>query len=79
MFCRNQPGLLTSAETGDGKVQIIEALRKVLERLHDPLEVMLGCGSWCATHAPSLRHIEDLTRPRCEHQMERAACLKDEG
>ena len=32
-------------------------LRKVLKRLHDPLEVMLTCVRWYVAYPLSLRHI----------------------
>jgi transposase-like protein len=35
-----------------------EALRKVLKRLHYPLEVMLTCVRWYVAYPLSLRHIE---------------------
>jgi transposase-like protein len=37
-----------------------EALRKVLKRLHYPLEVMLTCVRWYVATPLSLRHIEEL-------------------
>lgn len=50
------------------------ALRKVLIRLHYPLEVMLTCVRWYVAYPLSLRHIEEMiaksvayfsTTPRC--------------
>jgi putative transposase len=41
-----------------------EALRKVLKRLHYPLEVMLTCVRWYAAYPLSLRHIEELMHER---------------
>ena len=38
---------------------MIEALRKVIQRLHDPLKVMLVCVRWYAAYPLSLRHIEE--------------------
>ena len=39
---------------------MIEALRKVINRMHYPLEVMLTCVRLYAVYAHSLRHIEDM-------------------
>jgi hypothetical protein len=38
--------------------KMIESLRKVLKRLHYPIEVMLVCVRWYAAYPLSLRHIE---------------------
>ena len=38
---------------------MIEALRKVIKRMHYPLEVMLTCVRWSAACPLSLRHIEE--------------------
>jgi putative transposase len=43
---------------------MIEALRKVLKRLHYPLEVMLTCVRWYAAYPLSLRHIEEMMAER---------------
>jgi len=43
---------------------IIEALRKVIKRMHYPLEVMLTCVRWYAAYPLSLRHIEELMAER---------------
>ena len=43
---------------------MIEALRKVIKRLHYPLEVMLVCVRWYAAYPLSLRHIEEMTAER---------------
>ena len=40
--------------------QMIQALRKVLKRMHYPLEVMLVCVRWYAAYPLSLRHIEEM-------------------
>ena len=40
------------------------ALRKVLKRLHYPLEVMLTCVRWYAAYPLSLRHIEEMMQER---------------
>ncbi len=41
-----------------------EALRKVLKRMHYPLEVMLVCVRWYAAYPLSLRHIEEMMAER---------------
>ncbi|MES2951266.1 MAG: IS6 family transposase [Pseudomonadota bacterium] len=43
---------------------INDTLRKVLKRLHYPLEVMLTCMCWYVAHPLSLRHIEELMQER---------------
>jgi putative transposase len=43
---------------------MIEALRKVIKRLHYPLEVMLICVRWYAAYPLSLRHIEEMMAER---------------
>jgi putative transposase len=43
---------------------MIEALRKVLKRMHYPLEVMLVCVRWYAAYPLSLRHIEEMMAER---------------
>src|SRR5450759_954505 len=39
-------------------------LRKVLKRLHYPLEVMLTCVPWYVAYPLSLRHIEEMMQER---------------
>ena len=39
-------------------------LRKVLKRLHYPLEVMLTCVRWYVAYPLSLRHIEEMMQER---------------
>jgi putative transposase len=39
-------------------------LRKVLKRLHYPLEIMLVCARWYAAYPLSLRHIEEMMQER---------------
>src|ERR1700753_896953 len=41
-----------------------EALRKVIKRLHFPLEVMLTCVRWYVAYPLSFRHIEELMAER---------------
>src|SRR5258707_9440246 len=41
-----------------------EALRKVIKRLHYPIEVMLVCVRWYSAYPPSLRHIEEMMAER---------------
>ena len=43
---------------------MIEALRKVIKRMHYPLEVMLTCVRWYVAYPLSLRHIEEIMRER---------------
>ena len=42
----------------------IQALRKVIKRMHYPLEVMLTCVRWYAAYLLSLRHIEEMMAER---------------
>ena len=47
-------------------IQLQESvLRKVLKRLHYPLDVMLLCGRWYAAYALSLRNLEEMMAERC--------------
>lgn len=39
-------------------MEMIGELRKVLKRLHYPLEVMLVCARWYAAYPLSFRHLE---------------------
>jgi len=41
-----------------------DELRKVLKRMHFPLEVMLTCVRWYAAYPLSLRHIEEMMAER---------------
>ena len=43
---------------------MIDALRKVIKRMHYPLEVMLVCVRWYAAYPLSLRHIEEVMAER---------------
>src|ERR1700761_1761081 len=43
---------------------MIEALQKVIKRLHYPLEVMLSCVRWYVADPLSLRHIEEMMAER---------------
>ena len=43
---------------------MIEALRKVIKRMHYPLEVMLVCVRWYEAYPMSLRHIEEMMAER---------------
>ncbi len=43
---------------------MIEALRKVIKRMHYPIEVMLVCVRWYAAYPLSLRHIEEMMGER---------------
>jgi len=46
------------------KSLVNSALRKVLKRLHYPLEVMLTCVRWYVAYPLSLRHIQEMMRER---------------
>ena len=46
------------------KAMTIAALRKVIKRMHYPLEVMLTCVRWYAAYPLSLRHIEEMMAER---------------
>jgi hypothetical protein len=48
--------------TGCG--QMIAALRKVIQRMHYPLEVMLTCVRWYVAYPLSLRHLEEMMAER---------------
>jgi len=43
---------------------VIEALRRVIKRMHYPLEVMLVCVRWYAAYPLSFRHIEEMMGER---------------
>ena len=43
---------------------MIPELRRVLKRLHYPLEVMLLCTRWYAAYPLSLRHLEEMMQER---------------
>ena len=46
------------------RLTMIEALRRVLQRLHYPLEVMLVCVRWYAAYPLSFRNIEEMMAER---------------
>jgi transposase-like protein len=46
------------------QILINSTLRKVLKRLHYPLEVMLTCVRWYVAYPLSLRHIEETMQER---------------
>ena len=46
------------------KKMMTESLRRVLQRLHYPIEVMLVCVRWYAAYPLSLRHIEEMMAER---------------
>jgi transposase-like protein len=50
--------------TEDATTVMIEALRKVIKRMHYPLEVMLTCVRWYVAYPLSLRHIEEMMAER---------------
>jgi putative transposase len=43
---------------------MFEELRKVIKRMHYPLDVMLTCVRWYAAYPLSLRHIEEMMAER---------------
>jgi putative transposase len=43
---------------------MIPQLRRVLKRLHYPLEVMLVCARWYANYPLSLRHLGEMMQER---------------
>ena len=43
---------------------MIQALRKVIKRMHHPLEVMLTRVRWYAAYPLSLRHVEEMMAER---------------
>lgn len=43
---------------------MIPELRRVLKRLHYPLEVMLVCARWYAAYPLSFRHLEEMMQER---------------
>lgn len=47
-----------------GTKTVIEVLRKVIKRMHYPLEVMLVCVRWYAAYPLSFRHIEEMMAER---------------
>ena len=46
------------------QMAMISELRKVLKRLHYPLEVMLVCARWYAAYPLSFRHLEEMMQER---------------
>ena len=46
------------------RTKMIEALRRVVQRMHYPLEVMLVCVRWYATYPLSFRNIEEMMNER---------------
>ena len=46
------------------RTKMTEALRRVLQRMHYPLEVMLVCVRWYVAYPLSLRHLEEMMAER---------------
>jgi transposase-like protein len=46
------------------RLKMIEALRRVVRRMHYPLEVMLVCVRWYAAYSLSFRQIEEMMADR---------------
>jgi transposase-like protein len=43
---------------------MVDALRKVIKRMHYPLDVMLTCVRWYVAYPLSLRQLEEMMRER---------------
>ncbi len=43
---------------------MVPELRKVIKRLHYPLEVMLVCARWYAAYPVSFYHLEEMMQER---------------
>ena len=43
---------------------MVDALRRVIKRVHYPAEIMLVCVRWCVAHPLSLRHLEEMMAER---------------
>jgi len=56
--------LVRLGDNGDTAKVMIETLRKVIKRMHYPLEVMLSCVRWYVAYPLSLRHIEEMMAER---------------
>jgi transposase-like protein len=54
---------------------INSTLRKVLKRLHYPLEVMLTCVRWYVAYPLSLRNIEEMMQERGGFWSGRSTCM----
>jgi len=63
-FCRITAALVRSREKEQVAKTMIEELRKVIKRLHYPLEVMLLCVRWYAAYPLSFRHLEEMMAER---------------
>jgi putative transposase len=50
-------------------------LRKVIKRLHYPLEVMLLCVRWYAAYPLSLRNLEEMMAERAEWSSTMPRCI----
>ena len=46
------------------RMNMVEALRRVVQRMHYPLEVMLVCVRWYAAYPLSFRNIEEMMAER---------------
>jgi putative transposase len=54
----------TEVKAKDTTKMMIKALRKVIQRIHYPVEVMLTCVRWYVAYPLSLRHIEEMMAER---------------
>ena len=57
------------------KSLIDSTLRKVLKRLHDPLEVMLTCVRWYVAYPLSLRQVEEMIAESEVFSLTTPACI----
>ena len=46
------------------RTKMIEALRRVVQRMHYPLEIMLVCVRWHSAYPLSFRNIEEMMAER---------------
>ena len=46
------------------RMNMVEALRRVVQRMHYPLEVMVVCVRWYAAYPLSFRNIEEMMAER---------------
>jgi putative transposase len=64
-FCRNRRQVDSlKANNGEPITPMVEALCKVLKRMHYPLEVMLVCVRWYAAYPLSMGRIEKMMAER---------------
>ena len=64
MVLSQQAGAGSLIAQDNGRMMMVNVLRKVIKRWHYPLEVMLVCARWYAAYPLSLRHIEEMMAER---------------